>query len=95
MYYVYVLKNAKDEEIYIGFAHNLEERMNQHNTGLSKFTRSKAPWELVYYEAFQNMEDARQRENRLKHHGQALRQLKERIKGSLLRLSHSCKVGAG
>ena len=39
-------------------------------------------WRLVYYEAYQSEGNARRRERRLKDHGNAVRQLKQRIKDS-------------
>ncbi|MDI6757282.1 MAG: GIY-YIG nuclease family protein [Endomicrobiia bacterium] len=34
MYYVYILKFAKNGELYIGYTHNLRERIEQHKKGL-------------------------------------------------------------
>jgi len=39
--------------------------------------------ELVYYEAYKNEKDAREREKKLKQRGQTIRRLKERLKNSL------------
>ncbi len=74
MYYVYIIKNNRDRTIYIGYTDNLERRIKEH-----KF---KNP-ELVYYEAYKNELDARERERKLKHRGQSIRFLKDRIKRSL------------
>jgi prepilin-type N-terminal cleavage/methylation domain-containing protein len=46
---------------------------------------------LVYYEAYQSEKDAREREMRIKHHGNAIKQLKKRIQRSL----QNVKNGAG
>jgi predicted GIY-YIG superfamily endonuclease len=57
--------------------------LRQHYSGKSYTTRRYLPVELVYYEAYLSLLDAQQREKRLKHHGNALKQLKKRISRSL------------
>lgn len=94
MYYVYILKFEKSEELYIGYTHNLKERIEQHRKGLSKFTKNKGNFRLIYYEAYLSREDAIEREKQLKYQGQAIGQLKRRIRKSLSSYSQY-KVGAG
>ena len=77
MYYVYIIKRYSDDEIYIGYTSNLKRRVKEHNSG-------KHIWTLVYYEAYKARKDAVLREKRLKYHGKALGQLKNRINHSLL-----------
>lgn len=81
MYYVYVIKN-EDGELYYGSTNNLKKRFFEHNNNFS-FSTKGHKWKLVYYEAYLEEEDARKRERRLKNYGQALAQLKRRIKKSL------------
>lgn len=64
--YVYVLKSDKNNSFYVGFTHNLNKRMTEHNAGLSFSTKPYLPWSLVYYEAHRNEVDARRREGYLK-----------------------------
>jgi len=66
MYYTYVLKSNKDGKLYIGYSKNLENRLNEHNSGKIKSTKHRRPFELIYYEACRNMEDALHRETYLK-----------------------------
>jgi len=80
MHYVYLIKNELGA-IYYGYTSDLRRRITQHNRGYSFFTRGHR-WKLVYYEAYFSKEDAETREKRLKYHGQALAQLKRRIKNS-------------
>lgn len=82
MYYVYVLQSKKDTNIYIGYTDNLKIRFKKHNSGLVKSTKSRIPFELVYYESYKNKKDATQRELFLKTHQQR-DLLKERLKYSL------------
>lgn len=74
MYYVYFLKNKSRRSIYIGYTNDLKRRLNEH--------KEKKP-ELLYYEAYKNENDARNRERMLKQRGQAVRWLKSRLQNSL------------
>ncbi len=83
MFYVYVLKSEKDEELYIGSTNDLKRRIKEHQTGQSFSTKLRRPFELIYYEAYKIEKDAREREQALKLRGNARRFLKERMKESL------------
>lgn len=83
MFYVYVIKSKKDDSTYIGYTEDLKRRFTEHNSGESKYTKNKAPYELIYYEAYKNKPDAKYRESNLKNFAQAYSQLKKRIKNSL------------
>ncbi|MCX6753865.1 MAG: GIY-YIG nuclease family protein [Candidatus Nomurabacteria bacterium] len=83
MYYLYVLKSKKDDNIYIGSTNDLRRRLLEHNSGKSLATKGRCPFELRYYEAYNNENDARKREHSLKKDGRALSQLKLRIEKSL------------
>ncbi len=83
MFYVYIIKNETGE-LYYGFTNDLKKRFFEHNSGKS-FSTKNHKWKLVYYEAYLDKEDAKSREARLKNYGQALGQLKRRIKKSLSR----------
>ena len=66
MFYVYVLRSESDSGFYIGFSTNLRARLRQHQEGVSLATKSRGPWELIYYEAYTEREDAEGREKFLK-----------------------------
>ncbi|HOV14720.1 MAG TPA: GIY-YIG nuclease family protein [Spirochaetota bacterium] len=84
MYYVYVIKHSETNDLYIGYSIDIEKRLQEHNNKESKFTSKKSGyWELVYFEAYKNMNDAITREKRLKHHGRAKQELYKRIEKSL------------
>ena len=83
MFYVYIIKSKKDKSIYIGYTEDLVRRMKEHNSGKSMYTKSKYPYELIYYESYKHKTDARYREDNLKKFAQAYSQLKKRIKNSL------------
>jgi putative endonuclease len=84
MFYVYVIKSKVTGELYIGYSNDLKRRLVEYNSKLNKSTKHKAPFELVYYEAYKSQGDAKYRENNLKDFAQAYTQLKKRIEGSLL-----------
>ena len=84
MNYVYVLKSQKDNNLYFGSTNDLRRRFAEHNTGKVRSTKSRRPFELRYYEAYFDENDARGREYSLKKDGRALAQLRRRIERSLL-----------
>jgi len=96
MYYVYFLKSLLHNEFYVGSTNDLKQRMKDHNLGKVFSTKRYMPWKLLYYEAYLFKKSARMREKRLKHHGNALRELKKRIGLGLPSTSSSkSKTGAG
>ena len=66
MNYTYMVL-CKDETIYTGWTNDLEKRMKAHNDGKgARYTKSRRPVELVYYEEFSTKEDAMKREYAIK-----------------------------
>lgn len=66
MYYVYILQSLKDGSLYIGYSPDLKRRLEKHNTKQVSSTKDKAPFKLIYYEAYLNRKDATGREKFLK-----------------------------
>ena len=63
MNYVYMLRCA-DNSLYCGWTTDLESRIVQHNAGKgAKYTRSR----LVYFEMYEDRQEALSREWHLKH----------------------------
>jgi putative endonuclease len=83
MFYVYVLKTNKKDELYIGSTNDLKKRFIEHNKGKVDSTKLKGPYKILYYESYGVESDARRREKMLKLRGQARNQLKLRIKDTL------------
>jgi len=83
MYHVYLLRSKKNSTFYIGYSNNVVRRLNEHNSGMIGYTKKFKPWELIYYESFLSMDDAKRREKSLKYFGKAYSGLKLRIKESL------------
>lgn len=65
-YYTYILKSSKTNKHYIGYTYNLESRLEKHNSGNSKSTKSGIPWHMVYFEEYDSKSDAIKRENEIK-----------------------------
>jgi len=63
MYYVYILRCA-DESLYTGIATELERRVDEHNHSEkgAKYTRTRRPVKLVYYEVYETRSLASRRE---------------------------------
>jgi len=66
MFYTYVLKSEKDNNLYVGYSSDLKERIKQHNKGLVEATRDRLPLKLVYYEACLSKKLALKREKYFK-----------------------------
>ena len=66
MNYTYLVRCA-DGSLYCAWTNRLEERVRAHNEGKgAKYTKSRRPVELVYYEAFATKEEAMRREAAIK-----------------------------
>lgn len=66
MNYVYLLRCA-DGSLYCGWTTDLVRRLNEHNRGKgAKYTRSRLPAELIYYEIYEDRHEALSREWHLK-----------------------------
>jgi len=64
-YQVYVIRNAVGK-FYTGLSENIQVRLQQHNQGVSKWTRYRGPWSLVWESELLTLSEARKLENRLK-----------------------------
>ena len=62
-HFVYVLISLKDGLFYTGYTKDLNKRFKMHNQGKVKSTKHRGPFELIYFEACINLEDALHREN--------------------------------
>ncbi|MCI6017973.1 MAG: GIY-YIG nuclease family protein [Clostridiales bacterium] len=66
MNYTYIVECA-DHTLYTGWTNHLEERIAAHNCGRgAKYTRTRRPVTLVYFESFDTKEDAMRREYMIK-----------------------------
>ena len=64
--YTYLLRCA-DGTLYCGWTNDLEKRVAAHNAGAgAKYTKSRRPVELEYYETFATKQEAMRREAEIK-----------------------------
>ncbi len=60
--YTYLVQCA-DGSLYCGWTNHLETRLQAHNSGNgAKYTKSRRPVHLVYYEVFETKQEAMKRE---------------------------------
>ena len=79
-HYVYILRSKVNNHWYTGCTSDLRKRFRQHNNGeLKSWTRSRGPFELIYYEAYLHAKDAWAREKQIKS-GPGKRYMRERLK---------------
>lgn len=66
MQYTYIVE-CRDGTLYTGWTTDLEKRIKAHNTGKgAKYTKSRAPVRLVYYEEYETKQEALKREYAIK-----------------------------
>ena len=71
MNYTYIVK-CSDGSLYTGWTNNLEKRIQAHNEGKgAKYTKTRLPVELVYFEEFETKEEAMSREWHIKKYSRA------------------------
>ena len=64
--YTYIVE-CSDGTLYTGWTTSLEKRVKAHNSGKgAKYTRSRGPVQLVYFESFETKQEALHRECEIK-----------------------------
>jgi putative endonuclease len=66
VYFLYILKSEKDGTYYVGHTQDLADRLERHNQGRVRYTKSKRPWNLVYFEKYLDKSSAMTREQEIK-----------------------------
>ncbi len=66
-YYVYILANKRNTVLYVGVSEDIVKRVWQHKNKVVKgFTKKYNVDKLIYYEIYENPEEAIKREKQLK-----------------------------
>jgi putative endonuclease len=66
-YFVYIMTNQRDHVLYMGVTNNLYRRAIEHREGRgSGFTSKYRANKLVYYEVYEHVFDALEREKQIK-----------------------------
>ena len=64
--FTYIVK-CSDGSLYTGWTNDVDKRLKAHNSGRgAKYTKTRRPVELVYYEKFLTKQEAMSREARIK-----------------------------
>ena len=92
MHYVYILFSDKDGMLYIGYTPDLKVRTEKHDKGFVKATKFRRPLRLIYYEAYLEEADAKQRETFLKG-GKGHEELKIQLKEIFKKLKYEGMPG--
>jgi len=87
MHYIYILLSEKDKQLYIGYTDNLKNRFEKHQNGFVRATKFRRPLELIHYEAYLKMSDAKRREKFLKG-GKGRGELKIQLKDIFMKLEY-------
>jgi len=66
MYTVYILKSLIKERYYIGCTVDLDRRLKEHNTGMTRSTKAYKPWEIIHEEYIPSSSEAFKREKEIK-----------------------------
>ncbi|WP_461810267.1 GIY-YIG nuclease family protein [Faecalimonas sp.] len=75
--YTYIVR-CSDGTLYTGWTNDLEKRIKNHNTGKgAKYTKTRTPVTLEYYETFPTKQEAMKREY-------AIKQMKRKEKEKLI-----------
>ena len=76
IYYTYILSNKNDTVLYVGVTNDLTRRCHEHKKKLIKgFTQKYNVDKLVYYEVFDSIEMAINREKQIKGYSRAKKDL--------------------
>ena len=65
-FFVYILFSSISNKYYVGSSADVEKRLQRHNAGATKSTKSGRPWKIMHIEEFSNKSDALKRENYIK-----------------------------
>ena len=66
--WTYILQNPEGR-FYVGMTTDLDQRVRDHNDGISKWTKHRGPWDLVWSQECATIGEARKLENKIKHQG--------------------------
>ncbi len=65
-YFVYIIYSSSKDRYYVGQTQDLENRLLDHQTSRSNYTKQAKDWVLLYSEEFKSRSDALKRESEIK-----------------------------
>ncbi len=66
MFFVYILQSEKDGTYYVGYSYDIKNRLKEHNSGKTHYTKGHVPYKIVYIESFVTEKEAKTRETGIK-----------------------------
>lgn len=66
MWFLYIIYSHKLDRYYVGYTDDLAWRIERHNSGWGRYTKTGIPWKLVYQEEFETKSEAIKREREIK-----------------------------
>ena len=66
MWKIYIIYSEKIDRYYTGITEDLTWRLERHNQGWGRYTKSGIPWKVVHEEKFVAKSDALKREREIK-----------------------------
>jgi putative endonuclease len=66
VFIVYIIYSRLLDRYYIGYTTDIVKRLDEHNSGISKFTSGAIDWVLKYSESFSDRGSAMKREKDIK-----------------------------
>ena len=66
MAWVYILYSTRLDRYYVGSTPNIEQRVREHNRGMTPSTSTGHPWSCVFTHQTENLIEARRVEYRIK-----------------------------
>ena len=65
-FFVYIIYSDSIDRYYVGQTEDLAKRLNDHQTGHSKYTKTGKPWVLKWSRSFPTRSEAVKEETRIK-----------------------------
>ena len=62
MFYTYILRSKKNNDIYVGSTSDVDNRIKLHNAGRIRSTKTNKPWELLECYEFESRSEAFRKE---------------------------------
>jgi putative endonuclease len=69
MFSAYILQSQKTRRYYIGSSEDIENRLEEHNSGETKSIRKGIPWKLIHNEQFETRAETVKKEKQIKARG--------------------------
>jgi len=62
MHFIYIFQSLKDRRTYVGYSHDVQNRLARHNAGQVPAIQNRRPLKLIFSESFEPGQEAKRRE---------------------------------